>query len=334
MKITLSIILLFISINLFSQNGLENGNLFILPKNKNAITLNKFEADKIIEIKKFPINKNSIFSTNQKNLVGILNRSNKKISIYNIETEKKLRLSIPFDIKPKSLLIDDNNIFIGGEMENEMLIQYNFHNQKWYSLEIPEEIKFPGKSIDDIVINDNYLIAIDNIIIPKYILYYHINSDNKLIYSHQRSLKFNSSYESTHFARLENELLGLYSTTFNWGTFSEHITVYRGLDLKESFAISSDYTYKSKIVDIILIEGNLYVANSSKGLGKLKIEDNFFKAKDEYGWEESNPQLDENLINYQQYTNEEIIKLTKIPNANTFIVTLKDKNGNYRNEIR
>lgn len=334
MKITLSIILLFISINLFSQNGLENGNLFILPKNKNAITLNKFEADKIIEIKKFPINKNSIFSTNQKNLVGILNRSNKKISIYNIETEKKLRLSIPFDIKPKSLLIDDNNIFIGGEMENEMLIQYNFHNQKWYSLEIPEEIKFPGKSIDDIVINDNYLIAIDNIIIPKYILYYHINSDNKLIYSHQRSLKFNSSYESTHFARLENELLGLYSTTFNWGTFSEHITVYRGLDLKESFAISSDYTYKSKIVDIILIEGNLYVANSSKGLGKLKIEDNFFKAKDEYGWEESNPQLDENLINYQQYTNEEIIKLTKIPNTNTFIVTLKDKNGNYRNEIR
>ena len=219
-------------------------------------------------------------------------------------------------------------------MENEMLVQYNLKNQKWFSLEIPEEIKYPGKSIDDIVINDEYLIAIDNIVIPKYILFYKLNSTDKLVFSHQKELKFNSSYESTHLARIHDNYLGLYSTTLNWGTFSEHITIYKNLDLKVSFAISSQYNYKGNINDILLVNNNLYIANRNKGLGKLLIQDTLFNLQNNYEWEETNPEIEESLVEYETFNNQEPIKLTKIPNQNKFIITLQDQKGNYRNIIR
>ena len=334
MKLIFSILSFFIYLNLYSQNGLDDGDLFILQTEINKISVNKFENEIIKEIKTISINKNSIFSTDQKNIVVILNPSKKSILLYNIETSKKYRISIPYDIKPKSLLIDDDNIFIGGEMENEILVQYNLKTQKWFSLEIPDEIKFRGKSIDDIVINENYLIAIDNIVVPKYILYYQLKCEGKLVFSHQKELKFNSSYESTHLARIWNNYLGLYSTTLNWGNYSEHITIYKGLDLKESFAISSDYNVKGNIKDILLINNKLYVANKNKGLGVLVIQDSLFNIKDNYEWDESNPQIDESLIIYEPYPNEEIIKLTKIPKQDKFVITLKDKKGTFRSKIK
>jgi len=334
MKLIFSLLSFFIYLNLYSQNGLDNGDLFILPNAINKISVNKFENETIKELKTISINKKSIYSTDQKNIVVILNPSKKSILFYNIETSKKQRISIPYDIKPKSLLIDDNNLFIGGEMENEMLVQYNLKTQKWFSLEIPEEIKYPGKSIDDIVINDEHLIAIDNIVIPKYILFYKLNSTGKLVFSHQKELKFNSSYESTHLARICDNYLGLYSTTLNWGTYSEHITIYKDLDLKESFAISSDYSNNGNFNDIILFNNKLYIANKNKGLGSLNIENTLFDVQDNYGWEDSNPQKDESLVNYETFTNQEPIKLTKIPNQNKFIITLKDQKGNYSNIIR
>lgn len=334
MKLIFSLLSFFIYLNLYSQNGLNNGDLFILPNAKNKISVNRFENETIKELKTISINKKSIYSTDQKNIVVILNPSKKSILFYNIKTSKKQRISIPYDIKPKSLLIDDNNLFIGGEMENEMLVQYNLKNQKWFSLEIPEEIKYPGKSIDDIVINDEYLIAIDNIVIPKYILFYKLNSTDKLVFSHQKELKFNSSYESTHLARIHDNYLGLYSTTLNWGTFSEHITIYKNLDLKVSFAISSQYNYKGNINDILLVNNNLYIANRNKGLGKLLIQDTLFNLQNNYEWEETNPEIEESLVEYETFNNQEPIKLTKIPNQNKFIITLQDQKGNYRKIIR
>src|SRR5690606_31590475 len=153
-----SLLSFFIYLNLYSQNGLDNGDLFILPNAINKISVNKFENETIKELKTISINKKSIYSTDQKNIVVILNPSKQSILFYNIENSKKHRISITYDIRTRSILIDDNNLFIGGEMENEMLVQYNLKAQQWFSLEIPEEIKYPGRSIDDIVISDEHLI--------------------------------------------------------------------------------------------------------------------------------------------------------------------------------
>src|SRR5690606_14964784 len=118
---------------------------------------------------------------------------------------------IPFGIKPKSILLNEHNLLIGGEMGNEILVQYNLQSKRWYNLQIPKEVMFPGKAIDDLVVNDSLLIAIDDIVMPKYVLFYKLKPQGKLELSHFKELKSNGAYESIFQARITDKHFGLIS---------------------------------------------------------------------------------------------------------------------------
>ena len=314
----------------FGQNGLKNGNLFLLQKSKKTYSINSFQNDNINELKTFSVSKKSIITTDQKEKVAVLDTVKNEIQLFDIDTSRKTKLSIPFDIKPKSILMNQHNLFVGGEMGKELLVQYHLKSKKWFQLKIPKEIMLYGKAVDDIVINDSLLIAVDNIIIPKYILYYKLNSTDKLEYSHFEKLKSNSSYESIHKARITENYLGLISTTMNWGTQSEHITLYSDLKLLKSFAISTEYKGKWSFNDILIVGNKLFIANSLKGLGVLDIKENYFK-KSEYDLFIKD--IDEKLVQYKKYRNREIIKLTKIPEEQKIVLTVRNKTGSIKNEI-
>lgn len=326
--------LFFLSLSVFGQNGLKNGKLFLLLKDDRTISINSFENDKINEIKSFSISEKSIYATDQKERVAILDTAKNEVSIFEIKSSAQIKLTIPFEIKPKTILVNNDNLFIGGEMGKEILIQYHLKSKKWFQLEIPKEVIFFGKAVDDLVVNDTLLIAVDNIIMPKYILYYHLNSNDKLNFSHFKELKSNSSYESIHKARITNCYLGLLSTTMNRGTVREHITIYSDLNLVKSFAITVGFKKNMTFKDFILVDDKLYIANSSKGLGILKIQKSYFKESDEYENDNFNAQLKENRINYKKIKNGEIINLTRIPNEQIIILTIKNAKGKIRNEIR
>ena len=326
--------LFFLSLSVFGQNGLKNGKLFLLLKDDRTISINSFENDKINEIKSFSISEKSIYTTDQKERVAILDTAKNEVSIFEIKSSAQIKLTIPFEIKPKTILVNNDNLFIGGEMGKEILIQYHLKSEKWFQLEIPKEVIFFGKAVDDLVVNDTLLIAVDNIIMPKYILYYHLNSNDKLNFSHFKELKSNSSYESIHKARITNSYLGLLSTTMNHGTVREHITIYSDINLVKIFAIIVVLKKNITFKDFILVDDKLYIANSSKGLGILKIQKSYFKVSDEYENDNFNAQLKENRINYKKIKNGEIINLTRIPNEQIIILTIKNAKGEIRNEIR
>ncbi|MDX9790888.1 MAG: hypothetical protein RBT61_08685 [Candidatus Kapabacteria bacterium] len=276
-KLLLTIQTFFIFLSVYGQNGLNSGNLFLLQKDDNTVSINSFENEKINEINTFKISEKSIYTTDQKERVIILDTVKNNISIFNINSSNQINLSIPFEIKPKTILLNNENIFVGGEMGKEILVQYHLKNEKWYQLEIPNEVIFFGKAVDDLVINDSLLIAVDNIIMPKYILYYHLNAKDKLKFSHFKELKSNSSYESIHQARISEKYLGLLSTTMNHGTVREHITLYADLDLRKSFAISVEYKGDIIFKDLLIIDNKLFIANSFKGLGILDIKNHTLK---------------------------------------------------------
>ena len=145
------------------QNGLKEGNYFLLLKDKDVISLNTYENNKINEKNTFAISEKTIFTTDEKERVAVLDTAKNLVILYEIQSSKKIELPIPYDIKSKTILIVDDNLFVGGEMGEEALVQYNIQSDKWYQLEIPKDISFKGKAIDDLVINDSLLIAIDNV---------------------------------------------------------------------------------------------------------------------------------------------------------------------------
>ncbi|MCH2218545.1 MAG: hypothetical protein MK076_10835, partial [Flavobacteriales bacterium] len=138
MKSLIFTVLFFLSyLSVIGQNGIKNGKLFILKQDQQTISINSFENNSIKQIKTFKISEKSIYTTDQKERVAILDTVKNNISLINTKTESKSELKIPFDLKPKTILLNDENLFIGGEMGKEMLVQYNVQSQKWYKLEIP-----------------------------------------------------------------------------------------------------------------------------------------------------------------------------------------------------
>src|SRR5690606_3967481 len=130
----------FLSLTVYGQNGLKNGKLFLLQKDEKTISINSFENDKINEIKSFTISKKSIYTTDQKERVAILDTAKNDVIILDIYSSKQIKLFIPFEIKPKTILLNNDNLFVGGEMGREILIQYHLRNEKWHQLEIPKEV--------------------------------------------------------------------------------------------------------------------------------------------------------------------------------------------------
>jgi hypothetical protein len=239
-------------------------------------------------------------------------------------------------LKPKTILLNDENLFIGGEMGKEMLVQYNIQSQEWYQLQTPIEVMFPGKAIDDLVVNDSLLVAIDNIIMPKYVLFYRLNSNGRLELSHYNGLKYNGAYESIHQGRITESYIGLLSDSYSgYVGATNHITIYNNVDLSSSFALSSNQNDKNyhTFTDFILINNKIVIASKEKGLGIFEIKETYFKKTDEYSNRSSNRREDISKIKYRKYENQVITKLTLIPSTNKIVLTLEDTKGVIRHEI-
>jgi len=305
----------------------------LLQKDKNTISLNSFENNNINELKSFSITEKSIYTTDQKERVAILDTVKNNLTIFDIISSKQIKLTIPFDIKPKTVLLNNDNIFVGGEMGKEILIQYNFQNEKWHQLEVPEEVMFWGKAIDDIVVNDSLLIAIDNIVMPKYILFYHLNSSNRLDFSHFTKLKSNGCYEEICFGRISNEFLVLKSNTASMGGRTNHITIIKKFDFENGFSISTNMFDKDfhSFNDIIVIGDKLIIASKEKGLGVFEIKETYFESAGNNSF--FNKKIEVSNIKYKEYPKQNIIKLTIIPNSDKIILTLEDKKGSLKYEI-
>ncbi len=339
MKNPAIILLSFLMVLVFvscGQSEQKDETYFLLQKDSNTISLNTFEDNKIEEKKAYPISGKSIYATDQKQRVAILDTASNKLSLYEIQSSKETKLSIPFDIKAMSIFLNNDNIFIGGQMVEEMLVQYHIGSGEWYRPEIPEEISFPYKAIDDMVANDSLLIAIDNQVIPKYILLYRLNPTGKLLLSSMEELKPNGAYENIYQGRITPKYFGLRSDTHSRLGRVSHITIYDQLNLKKSFAISTrwgkiedNHTFN----DFAIIGDKVVIASKENGLGVYTVSPSDLK-EPQYESDYHNAAVSASNISYTQYKDEEIKKLTLIPNYAKVILTIANKEGVLRHEIK
>ena len=331
------------------------GNYFLLLGDNETISLNTYENNTINEIRTFQVSDGAFLASVQEERVAILNTSENTVTLYEIQISEEIELSVPYRVKPKAILLHGGSLFIGGAihegMGEEMLIQYHIQSETWYQLEIPENLLQWGKAVDDLVVNDRYLIAIDNVVLPKFILFYHLDSTGKLEFSHYRELKSNGPWETIRQGRITPDYLGLLSRTESgWVGPYEHITIYDNLDLTSSFTLSirSDWhgTVNGRTIDVctindfLLVGNQLFLAHSSKGLGVFEIDDSYFGV-DKYDYDCNydyfylmySPRVDASKINYTRFDNEEIIQLTLISNDDKFVLTIRNETEKIRHEV-
>jgi len=82
--------------------------------------------------------------------------------------------SIPMPQKYKAhcLALAGDILYVGGACGKEVLGYFDLNNEQpiWTPLHIPPGLMKHGKSMDDLLIDGNRLLAIDNIFYPKFML--------------------------------------------------------------------------------------------------------------------------------------------------------------------
>ncbi|MFY8186817.1 MAG: hypothetical protein ACOVLC_02545 [Flavobacterium sp.] len=128
--------LIFFVTSAFSQKKTTENHLFLLMNDEKSISLNFFENGKINEMKKFDISEKSIYITDQKQRVAILDTSKNNFSLYDVESQQTTHRSVPFKIKLKSIALSNEHLFLGGKEAEKILIQYDIKNEVTIQLAI------------------------------------------------------------------------------------------------------------------------------------------------------------------------------------------------------
>lgn len=269
---------------------------FTLKINQGFFSINEYKDDKVCEMNRWQIGTNTLFKTDGIENTAILNKRKKTLIVYNFITGIEIKTTIDYDIIPDCLCINDNNVFIGGRFKTELLLQFNFIQNEWYSIKIPDKFKKQGKSIDDFLIVDDELLAIDNIIFPKYILSFKLNGGNKCEYFKEFRIPSNGTYEKIIKAYLSDKYIGLFSKTMGRNGGASHIAIYCKNNLDKSFSFtfrdessifkrkedeeSSEPARFDLISNFLIVENLLYFACKNNGLGLVEIKPEYFEDMD------------------------------------------------------
>ncbi|NLA24882.1 MAG: hypothetical protein GX879_07945 [Bacteroidales bacterium] len=322
---------------------------FTLKNNPGFFSINEYKDDKVCEMNRWQFGTNTLFKTDGIENTAILNKRKKTLIVYNFITGIEIKTTIDYDIIPDCLCINDNNVFIGGRFKTELLLQFNFIQNEWYSIKIPDKFKKQGKSIDDFLIVDDELLAIDNIIFPKYILSFKLNGGNKCEYFKEFRIPSNGTYEKIIKAYLSDKYIGIFSKTMGRNGGASHITIYFKNNLDKSFSFtfrevsnilkskddkeSSEHSGFDLISNFVIVENQLYFACKNNGLGQVEIKLEYFENNDLDSSRWSRAILvNKNIINIKDKS-KNIIDLNHLNNEAKIIATFNNEGEEYEHRI-
>lgn len=335
------ILLLNILLLIFNFSVIAQKDYYLLPENQDNYIYQR-DKNKLIQLYRTDLPISNLYEFYDSDKLLSINSDSTKIGFYYVTSDSlriDFQINIPNGLKIKTLKFVDDCLLLGGDW-NSVAPFYVYHlkTKIWTDLKLPLGVMFPGKAIDDIVITENKIIAVDNIVMPKYLLEYKRadlpSIDNPKIIE----LEPNGTYESIEKAVINEKFIVLLSGTAGGypRANSEHITILRLSDFQDGFSISSRKLKRWAYLnwtDIEIVGNKVYVGCYEKGLGRFRIWPSYFwNTPSLYnGWKNRN--LGKWRIRYGLFSPKRIIDLIKC-NDNKLILIYKDKNNNYQTKLR
>lgn len=197
--------------------------IFLLPDGEAMMTA-KVEEDKIKLLKKTLFPTKARFAISETGIAACLDKEKRVIIYGQLLADGSFGfyklINFPDMISPKSICIKGNHLVLGGEnnqkfmndiKSHELVVTYDLYTEKFTPLYMPQTIH--GKSIDDLLIDGEVVIGVDNIVWPKYILYYDFTNPYKVKLKRELQLPNNGSYESITKGSLSEDYIALKSYT-------------------------------------------------------------------------------------------------------------------------
>ncbi len=287
-----------ILIGLFISGFCCAQNLYYLLPEGNSFYLYEKQENDLVQLEKLDFDYTELYAFDGEELV-IVNNDSTKIHYGKIENNRFVEEVVeefPKKFKVQTIELKDQFAYLGGiDLSNEFFYVFDIESKEFFSVPIPEEVKVIGKAIDDVLFLDKRMIAVDNIIFPKFLIEYDLKELPNLRSSKVTQLKYNGTYEQYKKGEINKDYLILLSDTHSVyiGT-SYHISVLRSSDFDQGFSVSSKlkksrneyFTWN----DILLVNNKVFVACKEKGLGVFEIMESYFK-------KEKHPKLNDVWLN-------------------------------------
>lgn len=254
---------------------------FIIPQSGKSIIAQIINGE-IHEIRKvdIPFQSKSVITEN--NTIVSICFDLKSLKIHNIQGVLLKEIN---NVSYKAIACKKNTVYFGGECtdddtdnyaKGEMFSVIDFNNIDFQlsEIELPIQVVM-GKSIDDILINENRLILLDNVVYPKYILEYDITNPSAPFHIKTKHLPNNGTYEHIIKGDINNQWMVIFSSTAGRGGVSQHITISGEKD--ETLSIDKPWHSINKSIrgytyeDVCLI-GHFLIILRSDTLGFIDLK--------------------------------------------------------------
>ncbi|MBW6515629.1 MAG: hypothetical protein K0B81_03300 [Candidatus Cloacimonetes bacterium] len=211
---------------------------FLLQKSLESISINSYIDSEIVELDTYPIDEYSLYATDGIEYTVVVDIEMEAITIYGI-SENTIKIEIvPYNFEINTVTLYQDKVFLGGY--GPTIAQYSINTGEWFSLEMSDDIVSSGKAVDDFLVEGHKLMAVDNLVFPKYMLIYKLKGAQKARLSNVIELQENGPYEQIFQARMNDRYIGMLSTSFsNYTGKADHLTIYDKKRMKKSFTITS-----------------------------------------------------------------------------------------------
>jgi hypothetical protein len=164
---------------------------------------------------------------------GVLDQSGKRLGHYRILLQAPWFESVrPPATLPKNgvahaLLVHGGALFAGGHgnVGESLWVRRDGRQPDWDVVPLPEGMGRRGKAIDALFVHDQELVAIDNILLPKWILVYPMKHGLDTASVRKYSLTSHTTYETVLRATEGNHVYAVLSRGVNHGIISYHLAL-------------------------------------------------------------------------------------------------------------
>lgn len=143
--------------------------------------------------------------------------------------------SLPRRCQGHAHAVAGGGLLVGGHGSTgeSLWIRKPGDGDRWTPVPIPEQLRHHGKAVDGLLIEGRRIIAVDDIVMPKWVIVYEADDAGNLQPEEVTELPCHTSYERIRRCALGPGMVGLISSGFNHGTSSRFVSILGSADFME-----------------------------------------------------------------------------------------------------
>jgi hypothetical protein len=223
--------------------GPATARWFVVPR-RNASVLCTVDGGRLVEINPVPVPVRGECAVSASGWIAFTLDEGRAIGRAHVDAEPAEQrsfplLAMPADYKAHTLAFAGDVLYVGGECGEEVLGTFDLAEvaPAWAPVEVPPGLRQQGKAMDDLLVDGDRLIAVDDIVYPKYLVLYDVADPARPRLREVRDIPNHGTYERIHTAALGENWLAILSGTFGRAGAFQHVALFDRESLHEHVAL-------------------------------------------------------------------------------------------------